>query len=146
MPSFSFPELSLTLFGNSQIFISNSSHWRDNVVPNGATWNSEMTIVLIQHHRTKTIGVVSVRKKYRHHATPLSPVFSSWEYVVRGFCLSLIPDNFLNIFKDTRPPKIHLLLLLLQEQLKGFNMISGSHVPFSVKAFQPSLSTLCLLA
>lgn len=65
-----------------------------------------MTIVLILYDGTKTIVVVSVRLKYRHHATPLSPVFSSWEHVVPGFCLFLVPDNFLNIFKDPQNPSV----------------------------------------
>ena len=47
-----------------------------------------------------------MRKKCGHHAMPLSAVFSSWEYVVPGFCLSLVPDNFLNISKDTQNPSI----------------------------------------
>lgn len=47
-----------------------------------------------------------MRKKCGHHATPLSAVFSSWEYVVPGFCLSIVPDNFLNIFKDAQNPSV----------------------------------------
>ena len=47
-----------------------------------------------------------MRKKCGHHATPLSAVFSSWEYVVPGFCLSLVPDNFLNISKDAQNPSV----------------------------------------
>ena len=143
MSSFSFPELSLILFWNSQIFISNSSYWRDNVVANGATWNREMTIVLILYHQTKTIGVVSIRRNtdtMLHHYHLCSQVGSMW-FLVSVFFLFLITS-----WTFSRTPKIHLLLLLPQEQLKGFNMISGSRVTFSVKPFQLSLSILCLLA
>lgn len=64
-----------------------------------------------------------MRKKHSHHALLLSTVFWSWEFcredMVPGFYLSLLLENFLDIFKG---PKSVTGYPLPQEQWKLSNM------------------------